>query len=84
MRVLCARRPERTSPQAAFDEPVDEPPRHRRPGECAVDDRRTERIERVIGTQDAFLSGTSVRLRIGAALILATAAVAAHQHPDGR
>jgi EmrB/QacA subfamily drug resistance transporter len=33
------------------------------------------------GIRDAFTSGTSVGLRIGAALILFTAVVVAHQHP---
>ena len=33
-------------------------------------------------TRDAFTSGTSVGLRVGAALLLLTTAVVAHQGPD--
>ena len=32
-------------------------------------------------TRDAFTSGTSLGLRVGAALILLTTAAVAHQHP---
>jgi EmrB/QacA subfamily drug resistance transporter len=39
------------------------------------------RAQLLDGTRDAFTSGTSLGLRIGAALILLTAAVVAHQHP---
>jgi len=35
-------------------------------------------------TRAAFISGTSLGLRVGAALILLTAAVVFHQHPDRR
>jgi EmrB/QacA subfamily drug resistance transporter len=39
------------------------------------------RAQLIAGTRDAFTSGTSVGLRIGAVLILATTAVVAQQHP---
>jgi EmrB/QacA subfamily drug resistance transporter len=39
------------------------------------------RAQLVDGTRDAFTSGTSLGLRVGAALILLTTAVVAHQHP---
>ena len=39
------------------------------------------RTQLIDGTRDAFTSGTSLGLRVGAALILLTTAVVAHQHP---
>jgi EmrB/QacA subfamily drug resistance transporter len=42
------------------------------------------RAQLVHATQAAFTSGTSLGLRAGAALILLTAAVVFHQHPDER
>jgi EmrB/QacA subfamily drug resistance transporter len=42
------------------------------------------RAELVHATGEAFTSGTSLGLRIGAALILLTAAAVFHQHPAGR
>jgi hypothetical protein len=39
------------------------------------------RTQLIDGTRDAFTSGTSLGLRVGAALILRTTAVVAHQHP---
>jgi len=39
------------------------------------------RAQLIDGTRDAFTSGTSLGLRVGAALILLTTAVVAHQHP---
>jgi hypothetical protein len=42
--------------------------------------QRPEHLDRD-GTRDAFTSGTSLGLRLGAALILVATAVVAHQHP---
>jgi hypothetical protein len=39
------------------------------------------RTQLIDGTRDAFTSGTSLGLRLGAALILLTTAVIAHQYP---
>jgi EmrB/QacA subfamily drug resistance transporter len=39
------------------------------------------RAQLIDGTRDAFTSGTSLGLRLGAALILLATAVVAHQHP---
>jgi hypothetical protein len=39
------------------------------------------RTQLIDGTRDAVTSGTSLGLRVGAALILLTTAVVAHQHP---
>jgi hypothetical protein len=39
------------------------------------------RAHLVSGTRDAFTSGTSLGLRVGAVLLLITTAVVAHQHP---
>jgi hypothetical protein len=39
------------------------------------------RAHLVDATRDAFTSGTSLGLRVGAVLILLTTAVVAHQHP---
>jgi hypothetical protein len=39
------------------------------------------RAHLVDGTRDAFTSGTSIGLRVGAVLLLLTTAVVAHQHP---
>jgi EmrB/QacA subfamily drug resistance transporter len=39
------------------------------------------RAHLISGTRDAFTSGTSVGLRVGAVLLLLTTAVVAHQHP---
>ena len=41
------------------------------------------RAQLIDGTRDAFTSGTSLGLRIGAALVLLATAVVAHQHPKG-
>jgi len=42
------------------------------------------RAHLVDGTRDAFISGTSIGLRVGAVLLLLTTAVVAHQHPRDR
>jgi EmrB/QacA subfamily drug resistance transporter len=42
------------------------------------------RAHLVSGTRDAFTSGTSVGLRVGAVLLLITTAVVAHQYPRGQ
>jgi EmrB/QacA subfamily drug resistance transporter len=42
------------------------------------------RAQLVDGTREAFTSGTSVGLRVGAVLLLLTTAVVAHQHPRDR
>ena len=39
------------------------------------------RAHLVSGTRDAFTSGTSLGLRVGAVLLLITTAVVPHQHP---
>ena len=39
------------------------------------------RAHLVSGTRAAFISGTSLGLRVGAALLLVTTAVVAHQYP---
>ncbi|MBV9795953.1 MAG: MFS transporter [Actinobacteria bacterium] len=42
------------------------------------------RAHLIDGTRDAFTSGTSLGLRVGAVLLLLTTAVVAHQHPRER